>query len=110
MRKSLFLGLVVGVFMASGCAMKNSPVEGGLYTGVTHSGVFTGGTIDNNVSSFQSGSSSCTSILGLIAFGDCSEEAAKLDGGITNVNSVVHKSTNILFGLFSHYTTIVNGE
>ncbi len=103
----ILLAAVLGVIL-SGCA-SNSPVSGGLYTGVTHSGVSTGGTIDNNVKSLKTGTSSCTSILGMVAFGDCSEEAAKKKAGITKVNSVTHTSTSVYI-FFSNYTTTVFGE
>ena len=93
------ISLAALLFILSGCTT-NSPVSGGLYTGVTHSGAFTGGTIDNDVKSLKTGTSSCTSILGLVAFGDCSEEAAKQNAGITKVNSV----------FYSKYTPVVTGE
>jgi hypothetical protein len=82
---------------------------GSLYTGVTHSGVSSGGILDNNVKSLKTGVSSCTSILGIIAYGDCSDEAARSNGGITKVNSVSHKTTTFYI-FFNHYETFVTGE
>jgi hypothetical protein len=81
----------------------------GLYTGVTHSGIGSGGVVDNNIKSLNTGSSSCIAILGLVAVGDCSDEAARRNGGITKVNSVSHKSTS-LYVFFSNYEVIVTGE
>ncbi len=100
--------VALSVALLAGCAA-NSPVTGGLYTGVTHSGVSTGGILDNSFKANKEGVSSCTAVLGLIAVGDCSEDAAKRNGGITKVHSVKHKSTS-LYVFFSNYKTIVTGE
>lgn len=94
--------------MLAGCA-SNSPVSGSLYTGVTHSGVSTGGILDNSVRGVKTGSSSCMSVLGIIATGDCSEDTAKKNGNISKVHSVSHKSTSI-YVFFNKYETIVTGE
>jgi hypothetical protein len=100
--------VALSVALLAGCST-NSPVSGGLYTGVTHSGVSTGGVLDNAVKAKKEGVSSCTSILGLLAFGDCSEDAAKKNGGINKVHSVKHKSTSVYI-FFNNYKTIVTGE
>jgi len=100
--------VALSVSLLAGCAA-NSPVVGALFTGVTHSGLSTGGILDNSVKVSKTGVSSCTAVLGLIALGDCSEDEAKRNGGITKVHSVKHKSTN-LYVLFSNYKTIVTGE
>jgi len=90
-----------------GCV--SSPVVGMVYTGTKHSGIGVGGVVDNNVKIKKVGTSECSSILSLFAFGDCSIESAKNSAGITKVNSVEHKATNILY-FYSNYTTIVKGE
>ncbi len=110
MKKQIGKLSAVALFFAllAGCA-NHSPVSGGLYTGVTHSGVSSGGILDNSVNANKTGVSSCTAILGLIAFGDCSEDTAKINGGIKKVHSVKHKSTSIYI-FFSNYKTIVTGE
>lgn len=100
--------ITLTVALLVGCST-NSPVTGGLYTGVTHSGVSTGGIFDNSIKDVKKGVSSCTAILGLVAVGDCSEDAAKRNGRITNIHSVYHESTSVWF-LFSQYETIVTGE
>ena len=50
-----------------------------------------------------------TNILGLIATGDSSIDAAKKAGGIKDVSSVDHDSTSIL-GLFGTFCTVVKGN
>jgi len=55
------------------------------------------------------GTATATSILGLIATGDASIEAATRNGGITKVKYVDYSVKNIL-GLFGEYTTTVYGD
>jgi len=55
------------------------------------------------------GTSEATSILGMVATGDASIEAAKNNGGITKVSHVDFNSDNIL-GVYGKYTTTVYGE
>jgi hypothetical protein len=102
------LSLAILAMLLSGC-VTSSPVVGGLYTGTTHSGVGTGGIVDNKVKADKVGTSICTSILGMFAYGDCSVDAAKKNGNISDVNSVSHDSTRY-FLFFSSYSTIVKGE
>ncbi len=53
--------------------------------------------------------SECKSVLGLVAVGDCSIDAAKKNGGITKVNHVDMDVMNIL-GIYGSYKVIVSGE
>ncbi len=90
------------VALLAGCA---SPVPvGGLFTDIT---------LPVQATSAQGGSkvgtSQCTSILSMLATGDCSIEAAKANGGITTVTSVDWKANNIL-GIIGNYTTTVHGN
>jgi hypothetical protein len=101
------LPIAILAILFSGCA-KHSPVIGMLYTNTTHTGTGTGGIIDNNVKTDKVGTSTCTSVMSLVAYGDCSVNAAKQNGKITKVNSVDHKSTTSIF--HSSYSTIVKGE
>ncbi len=90
------------VALLGGCAT-SAPV-GGLYTDVTLPMQATsaqGGT--------KVGTSQCTSILAMLATGDCSIEAAKANGGITEVTHVDWKANNIL-GIIGNYTTTVHGN
>ena len=106
MRKNL-RWLVAVVLMAAflgGCAYAVAPVTGGLYTGVRGPWTATGqGT------ALQVGTSSCYSLLGLVAVGDASIEAAAKNGNITKIHHVDHESMSV-FGVYSTYKTIVYGE
>lgn len=82
------------------CAM-NEP-KGTLYTAVTIPEAAT-----SNAGN-KTGVSTAKSILNLVATGDASIEAAKLNGGITRVSSVDRKVESIL-GVVT-YTTIVKGQ
>lgn len=77
---------------------------GGLYTDVTLPMQATSSSGGSKV-----GTSECTSILGLLASGDCSIDAAKTNGGITQVTHVDWKANNIL-GIIGKYTTTVHGD
>ena len=105
MKKILSIAILALLF--SGCV--SSPVTGILYTGTTHPGVGSGGVVDNNVKTTKIGTSTCSSILGTFAFGDCSVHTAKQNGNITKVNSVDHEATSIYL-FYSSYSTIVRGE
>jgi hypothetical protein len=102
------LSIAILAILLSGCVAKHSPVIGLLYTNTTHTGTGTGGVIDNKVKSDKVGTSTCTSVMNLVAYGDCSVNAAKKNGKITKVNSIDHQSTASLF--YSSYNTIVKGE
>lgn len=57
----------------------------------------------------KEGRSTCQSILGMIAMGDCSISTAAKNGGITKVASVDYDVSNIL-GIIAKTTVIVSGE
>lgn len=102
MRKHLLV-LVAGCALLAGCAGAAAPVYG-WYGDVKWGTQVPGGAIGS-----KTGEAKCTSILGLIATGDASVEAAARAGGITKVMTVDHHSKNIL-GLFAEFTTKVTGE
>ncbi|MBP5160630.1 MAG: TRL-like family protein [Alphaproteobacteria bacterium] len=56
------------------------------------------------------GTGSATSILGLVAFGDCSVQAAAKDGGIKTIKHTDYEYTNVLFGFFTKTTVYVYGD
>lgn len=88
----------------TGCAMAQAPVNGFLYSDVKHPGLATeayGGT--------AMGESCASSILGLVATGDASIDAAKKAGGVAQVVAVDHTSSNIL-GFYAKYCTQVYGK
>ena len=55
------------------------------------------------------GTAQCTSILGMVATGDCSIEAARSNGGIRTIRYVDWEAKNIL-GVYGTYTTKVRGD
>lgn len=57
----------------------------------------------------KTGSAMCKSILGLVATGDCSVEAAKENGNIASINNVEYHVKNLL-GIYAEYTTKVYGK
>ncbi len=101
--KNLFVCLVATVCI-SGCAMVSAPVSGMISTSVKAPI-----TATSNAQGSKEGTSVCKSILGLFAFGDCSVEAAVIDGQISEISTIDAKSFSIL-GIYSSYTTIVTGE
>lgn len=103
MKKLLMTGLVSASLMLGGCAT-SMPV-GSLLTSVNLPVTATG----NKGESTKVGEASCTSILVLVATGDCSIDAAKKDGGITSVNHVDWKANNIL-GIIGNYKVVVHGN
>ena len=100
------LSLAILAMLLSGCV--SSPVTGMFYTNAIHPGVGSGGIVDNNIKTEKVGTSTCKSILGLVAYGDCSVDAAKQNGEITKVNSIDHQSKKAMF--YGSYSTIVRGE
>ncbi len=107
MRKTLLLTifLFTATFL-SGCAAVSSPVSNGLlFTNVKGPVAVTG---DSNIYS-KVGTSSCITVLGIVATGDASIETAMKNGGISKIHHVDHKSTSILC-IYAKYVTIVYGE
>ncbi|HET8730111.1 MAG TPA: TRL-like family protein [Moraxellaceae bacterium] len=90
--------------LLGGCAFVASPTTGFLYTKVQ--GPI---TVGNGTNTSKTGQACATNILGLIATGDASVDAAKKAGGIVTVSSVDHDSTSIL-GLYGTFCTVVKGN
>jgi hypothetical protein len=103
MKKSGIVLMIVAVFMLIGCATM-IPI-GTLYTEQKLPMMVT----SNSGTSFKTGASQCTSILGLIALGDCSIATAKKNGGIKTVYSVDWDVKNIL-GIYGTYKVVVTGK
>lgn len=106
MRKVLTLLMVISfiALVLTGCATVTSPVNGIIYTGVE--GPLTATEVDTYS---KVGESSCVSVLGLIAVGDASIDAAMKKGGIKKIHHVDFKSMRVL-GFFAKFTTIVYGQ
>lgn len=97
----LVASLLTGSLLISGCA--TSFPTGALYTGVKQ------GVGGDNAKYSKEGKSTCTSILSLVALGDCSVEAAAKAGGITDIKLIDQEVVNYV-GLWGQYTTIVKGN
>ncbi len=104
MRILFGLAIAVALLISYGCAMVGTPLTGALYTGVK-------GPIDAEGSgeATKEGKACAKNILGIIAAGDASIDAAKQAGEIKEVLSVDYKATSIL-GLYASFCTIVKGR
>ena len=102
MRKVMYIAIAT-LFMSS-CATVKSPLSGGLYTDVKAPV-----TATSNSNSTKVGSAKATSILGIVATGDASIDAAAKSAGITKIHHVDEHSTSIL-GIFAKYKIYVYGE
>jgi len=96
------LGVIAFLPLLVGCAT-SYPV-GGLYTKLTLPV-----SCESDVKSMKTGTSECKSILGWVATGDASYEAAMKNGGITKVNHADWDVENIL-GIIGTYKLTVYGE
>lgn len=105
MRKVLIVLIISSLLMLSGCgAVGTTPVLGILYTDVKAPI-----TATNNSKGSKTGEAKCISVLGLVAVGDCSVEAAAKEGNINKVSTVDYKNMSIL-GLYTEVKVIVTGE
>jgi len=98
----VFLGLFAFIPTITGCA--TSVPVGGLYTELKLP--VDAGT---NARNLKVGTAECMSVLGLVATGDASIEAAMKNGGITKINHVDWEAKNIL-GIIGNYKVTVYGE
>jgi hypothetical protein len=97
--------LIVSALIVSGCATSNrQPVTGLLYSDVKANENVT----DNGVAT-KRGEACVESYLGAVATGDASLEAAKKNGGITQV-SYVDNYTNGFFLVYEKYCLVVHGK
>lgn len=87
----------------TGCIAVGTPAQGLLLTNVTWDG-----DAEGELGS-KEGRACARSILGLVADGDASIEAAAANGGISEVTRVDHYTSNLL-GILGEYCTIVGGD
>jgi hypothetical protein len=101
MRSLLIAGVMATALVATGCVY--SEVGGAIWTDVK-------GPIApaSAVGTGKTGTSCSNTILGIIATGDASIEAAKRNGKITKVTSVDHHSKWMV--VYGEFCTIVTGE
>lgn len=103
MRKGMLLLVGSLGLVLSGCQAVMAPATGVLYADVKGPiGASTGtGT--------KEGKACARSYLGMVAMGDASIDAAKRAGGITEVSTVDHHTTNLL-GIIGDFCTVVKGK
>ena len=98
--------LSLGILLA-GCAgmgsLNGNMIPGGIYTEVKLPGM------ESNQTGSKTGEACAKSILGWVATGDASIEAAKKAGGISTVTSVDYKVDSVL-GVVGTYCTVVKGN
>lgn len=82
-------------------------------TGIIYSGVQAPLDYENAQSqvapSLKQGRASSHNILGLVAYGDSSLEAAAAQGNITTAHTADYDYLNVLY-VYQRYTTVVRGE
>jgi len=103
-RLSVASALLIGVMGMSGCMIVDTPVMGMLGSRVRW-GEFAQG---DDKAHQKEGKACMDTILGLVARGDASVRAAKLNGGITEVSVVDHSAKNFL-NIMGEYCTVVRG-
>ncbi len=96
--------LVVSAISLSSCQPVASPLIGNFYNDVKF------GNFATSISGATKEGKACAStILALFASGDASIEAAKQQGGITEISYIDHTSKSIL-GVWAEFCTIVKGK
>ena len=104
MIRSVTVSLVLALSLVFSVGCVQSPTGPGiLYMNVKGPMGPAGGT-----SAMRSGRACANVILALIAWGDASIESAKRNGGISEVTTVDHESTN--FVGFGSFCTVVYGQ
>ncbi|MCJ7764476.1 MAG: TRL-like family protein [Thiovulaceae bacterium] len=103
MKKNPIFALLAAAALFTGCAVH--PTVGVIYQNIEAPVTATG-----NAEGIKTGNSDqCTSILGLIATGNCSVESAKTNSGITDVSSVDYQITSY-FSVYSTGKTVIKGK
>ncbi len=100
---SLIVLVLFAAVMLNGCA---TPYPMGMIYTEVKAPVAAG---QGGISYSKVGTSKATSVLGLVATGDCSIKAAAAEGGIKTIKYVDYDAKNIL-GIFGEYTTTVYGD
>jgi hypothetical protein len=104
MKKISFIVLVLfAAVMLNGCA---TPYPMGMIYTEIKAPVAAG---EGGMSYSKVGTAKATSILGLVATGDCSIKAAAANGGIKVIKYVDYDAKNTL-GVYGEYTTTVYGD
>jgi hypothetical protein len=104
--KITLIAAALSLVALSGCAMAsggNAAAMGTIYSGYKSPGQV--GTAADG----KTGEACISSILGLIATGDASIEAAKKAGGITQIAHIDHEQFGVL-GVYATSCTVVHGQ
>ena len=104
MRALARLAIPLVAMTLTGCAMARSPVSGMLYTSVK--GPL---AVSPQPGSTKVGRASASSILGLVATGDASIEAACKSANIVKIHHIDFEAKSIL-GLYAKWTTVCYGD
>lgn len=99
----VILGLGAAAIL-SACQPVASPLLGMIYNETKYGDMVTSHDVGT-----KEGTSCANSVLGMVATGDASIQAAKNNGGITKVTHVDHATKNFV-GIYSEWCTIVRGE
>jgi|YNPMSStandDraft_2_1061718.scaffolds.fasta_scaffold29721_2 hypothetical protein len=103
MKKTLTFFTLSMLLLALNCATPGFGPIGVLFTSAKI------GTYGTGKPASKTGESCAFSVLGLIAIGDASVEAAKSRGGINDVSYVDYEIFNVL-GLYAKLCTMVRGN
>jgi len=107
-RSSMIVILMTFLLIAfiSSCST-TSPVVGVFYTNVTSP---SGDKVATEAINFDKvGEATCKSVLGLVAWGECSIDGAMKNGGLTKVHHVDQLTMGIAF-FYSEFTVKAYGE
>ncbi len=96
-KKMLAVILVLAAFTLSGCIYANiiTPLDK---------------DVEETTLGSKTGSSSCQSVLWLVAWGDAGSAAAAKNGSISVIKHMDQQNISILYGLYAKQTTIVYGD
>jgi hypothetical protein len=103
MKKTLTFFTLSMLLLALNCATPGFGPDGALFTSAKI------GTYGTGKPASKTGEACASSILGLVAIGDASVEAAKSQGGINDVSYVDYQIFSVL-GLYARLCTVVRGN
>jgi hypothetical protein len=103
MKKTLTFFTLSMLLLALNCATPGFGPDGALFTSAKI------GTYGTGKPASRTGEACASSILGLVAIGDASVEAAKSQGGINDVSYVDYQIFSVL-GLYARLCTVVRGN
>ena len=95
--------------LVTGCASAWAPAQSGGVGGAIYEKVSAPLWVTTNSGSGKSGSASAESILGIVATGDASIQAAAANGGITKIQHV-DQTVERVWVFWAKYTVTVYGE